>query len=474
MAGRIGGRRDRREHRPAPAGRGQVDDEPRLARAAGDPQRAAVLGHHGGDDREPEARCCRWCAPAPSRRGRSARRRGAAGRPGCRGRRRRPRAAPPRVRRRRSGRRPTVTCVPGGVWVRALASRLATTWCSRSGSPTTSGTTRPRPRPRPGRSSAQRCSRRRGVGVGDGVDDHPGEVDALARQGPAGVEAGEQQQVLDQRGHPLGLRPHPLEQARDLAGQLVGAARGELVVPADRGERGAQLVAGVGDEAPQPGLALLAGGEGGADVAEHPVERRADLADLGARVGVDVGHPVGELDLARGQRQLRDPARGRRDAVQRAQGQPGGDGRGHAGDHDADPEDDRLAEHQLADGVLQRVGGQADDGDGAVLARGGGEPEAAEPLEVDGARRLAGRRRDRRRHLRGRRPDGSCRGRPSTTARTTRPSSTVTSRVLAGTVRAPADEAAARVRRGRPAIGSPGGGSLRNRAISVTCASSCR
>lgn len=30
-----------------------------------------------------------------------------------------------------------VTVVPGGVWVRALASRFVTTWCSRSASPTT-------------------------------------------------------------------------------------------------------------------------------------------------------------------------------------------------------------------------------------------------------------------------------------------------------------------------------------------------
>jgi hypothetical protein len=29
----------------------------------------------------------------------------------------------------------TVTVLPGGVWVRALASRLASTWYSRSSSP---------------------------------------------------------------------------------------------------------------------------------------------------------------------------------------------------------------------------------------------------------------------------------------------------------------------------------------------------
>ena len=41
-----------------------------------------------------------------------------------------------RPRRRRAG-PGALTVVPAGVWVRALASRLATTWCSRAGSPRT-------------------------------------------------------------------------------------------------------------------------------------------------------------------------------------------------------------------------------------------------------------------------------------------------------------------------------------------------
>ena len=69
-------------------------------------------------------------------------------------------------------------------------------------------------------------------------------------------------------------------------------------------------MAGVGDELAHAGLAGLPRGERAADVAEHPVERRADLADLGARVGVDRRHPLGERDLAAVQRQLGDPAGG--------------------------------------------------------------------------------------------------------------------------------------------------------------------
>ena len=48
--------------------------------------------------------------------------------------------------------------------------------------------------------------RARGVRVAHGVEDQAGQVDVGALQRPSGVEPGEQQQVLDQRRHPLGLR----------------------------------------------------------------------------------------------------------------------------------------------------------------------------------------------------------------------------------------------------------------------------
>ena len=56
-------------------------------------------------------------------------------------------------------------------------------------------------------------------------------------------------------------------------------------------------------------------GQGAADVAEHPVEGEADLPDLGARVGVAVGHALGRLDLAAVERQRADPAGGGGDPV---------------------------------------------------------------------------------------------------------------------------------------------------------------
>ena len=80
------------------------------------------------------ARCCRPRATARCRRGRTARRScgsSAGGMPG-------PSSSDGDHGGRRPRRRaPTVTVVPAGVCVRALASRLATTWCSRAASPVT-------------------------------------------------------------------------------------------------------------------------------------------------------------------------------------------------------------------------------------------------------------------------------------------------------------------------------------------------
>ena len=88
-----------------------------------------------------------------------------------------------------------VTVVPGGVWVRALASRLASTWCSRASSPATVD--------RLGRQvEAPVVVGAGGVRVADRVDHQHGQVDRRRVQRPAGVQAGEQQQVLDQGGHP--------------------------------------------------------------------------------------------------------------------------------------------------------------------------------------------------------------------------------------------------------------------------------
>src|ERR1044072_2865983 len=73
------------------------------------------------------------------------------------------------------------------------------------------------------------------------------------------------------------------------------------------GERGPELVAGVGHDLPYPRLALLAGVQGAVDVVQHAVERGADLADLGVRVALRLGHPLAQVDLAGVEREFGDP-----------------------------------------------------------------------------------------------------------------------------------------------------------------------
>ena len=139
--------------------------------------------------------------------------------------------------------------VPAGVCLRALASRLVTTWWIRCSSPTTSTEDS-------GSDSRQLVVGRQHAGIGDGLDEEAGQVDGLARQRAAGVEAGQQQQVLDQRGHPARLLLD-LGQRGVGGGPVVGPAAGQLGVASDRGERRAQLVGGVGDELPDLLLAAV-------------------------------------------------------------------------------------------------------------------------------------------------------------------------------------------------------------------------
>ena len=86
-------------------------------------------------------------------------------------------------------------------------------------------------------------------------------------QRPAGIQAGQQQQVVDEGGHPRRLGLHAPHRVREFGRDRVAAALGEFGVAADRGQRRAQLVAGVGDELPRPRLAGLPGRQRAVDVA---------------------------------------------------------------------------------------------------------------------------------------------------------------------------------------------------------------
>ena len=124
-----------------------------------------------------------------------------------------------------------------------------------------------------------------GVRVADGVDhEHAVRSTGSALQRPA-----------RRRGGRAAACPRPAPVMRcdsdstrpiacgDVVGQRLAGAADQLGVAADRGQRRAQLVAGVGDELAHLRLGLVPGGERLPDVAEQLVERRADLADLGAR-----------------------------------------------------------------------------------------------------------------------------------------------------------------------------------------------
>ena len=149
------------------------------------------------------------------------------------------------------------------------------------------------------------------------------ERDRLELERPALVEVGEQQQILDEDAHPLGLAADPGHRALEVVGPAGGAAGEELGVGADCGERCPELVRGVGHEAAQLALGGLerpqrrvTRRDGLLDVGEHRVEGEAQAADLGARLGaldalreVAGGDRVGGLaDLVeRAQPEAHDP-----------------------------------------------------------------------------------------------------------------------------------------------------------------------
>ena len=155
------------------------------------------------------------------------------------------------------------------------------------------------------------------AGVGDRVEGEPGQVDRAAVERPAGVQAGEQQEVFDQRRHASGL-DHDLSHGVPV--ELgIALAEAQLCVAVDRGERRPQLVGGVRDELPDLLLAAVPRVEGVLHVPEQRVQRDRDLADLGAFVRQLIRHPRGHPDLAGVERQTGHLTGGLRDPAQRPQ-----------------------------------------------------------------------------------------------------------------------------------------------------------
>ncbi len=100
-----------------------------------------------------------------------------------------------------------------------------------------------------------------GVGVAHRVEDQTGQVHRLGRQRASRVQPGEQQQVVNELTHAHGFAADPAEGAPHRVRHRLTAAQRQLRVPADRGHRGPQLMAGVGSEPAQPLLAGEPAGE---------------------------------------------------------------------------------------------------------------------------------------------------------------------------------------------------------------------
>ena len=136
-----------------------------------------------------------------------------------------------------------------------------------------------------------RVVRPRGAGVHHALEDHLGQVHlfgqrhlpgGLQAHGPAardGLEPFEQEHVVHEGGHPVGLEQHPAERPPAGRGELL-RHRDHLGVAAHRGERRAQLVGGVRHEPAHLLLLHAALLQGRLDRAGEPVERLGDDGHL--------------------------------------------------------------------------------------------------------------------------------------------------------------------------------------------------
>ena len=225
------------------------------------------------------------------------------------------------------------------------------------------------------------------AGVGHRVHQETDQVHLLAAQLAPGVQAGQQQQVLDERRHPHRLGVHALQGIGGLLRQVgVGPlAADELGVAADRGQRRAQLVGGVGHELAHLRLRALARGQGGLHVPQQRVEGAADLPDLGRGVQVRLLHAVLDAHLAALQRLGGHALRGAGHPLQGCQrgAHHGPPGQGH---HEGAQQGHRQLDEQLgADEPLVALQGEpGDDRAARGLIAGGHHPVAAQVVQVHG------------------------------------------------------------------------------------------
>src|SRR6266566_1775231 len=210
-----------------------------------------------------------------------------------------------------------------------------------------------------------------GIGQDDVV-----EVDGLTADGRGtGVTAGELEEVLDDTLEGGDL----FEDAAMRGGEVGGAGVGEVdfELGADAGERAAQVVGGVGDEAPlAPGGVL--------EAVQHGVHRAAEAGDLVVATGVgDSRAKVGAADAGDLRSDGFDRAQGASDEGPDERRQQGGDGwddEAEAGGQDSSAVVD----------VVERAGDLEHDGPVAAPDAPGQEPEGvrAETRALDGPQGL--------------------------------------------------------------------------------------
>ena len=116
------------------------------------------------------------------------------------------------------------------------------------------------------------------VRVGQSVQNHGDDVDAITRESSVAVQSSERQHLLHEGGHARPLRRDALE--RLSAGGLIDVAACELRVSLNRCERRTQLMRGVGDELTELRLAAGAAFHAVLDGVDHRVEGTRDVRDL--------------------------------------------------------------------------------------------------------------------------------------------------------------------------------------------------
>ena len=150
-----------------------------------------------------------------------------------------------------------------------------------------------RSRPRFGQFETGVVAGRNRTGVVHRVGCQQAQVHWLAIERALLIETGQQQQVLDEQAHAFGLALDAAHHAVFSSPVRDGPHPVQLGEPANRRQRGTQLVAGVSHETAHPvggrarlGLGGLPLGECGFDLGEHLVERPGEPAHLGAVIGI--------------------------------------------------------------------------------------------------------------------------------------------------------------------------------------------